>query len=147
LYAVGVVMHELLTGEVPFLGKTSRETLEIMHSTRAPSALGDHGAGQVSDELARLVQKCMAKRPEDRYQAADELRKALLDVGSLAPDRSDSTQVMQATRGRGRLGLARAGMDLSSGSSKAISLGTFLLSVAIAFAVGVIVGIAILSWH
>ena len=69
-----------------------------MHSTRAPSAVGDHGAGSVSEQFARLVQRCMAKRPEDRPESADELRKALLDVASLAPDRSDSTQVMTATR-------------------------------------------------
>jgi len=141
LYAVGVVMHELLTGEVPFLGKTSRETLEIMHSTRPPSAVGNHGAGPVSDEMARLVQKCMAKRPEERHQSADELRKALLDVASLAPDRGDSTQVLVPTRTRGKL------ISDKSGRGKVVSLGTFLLSLAVSFAVGVIVGIAILSWR
>jgi len=138
LYAVGVVMHELLTGEVPFLGKTSRETLEIMHSTKPPSAGGDHGAGLVTEDLARLVQKCMAKRPEDRYQSADDLRKSLLDVGNLAPDRSDSTQVMVSSR---------PGRRLFRRSGKGISMGTVVFGVALAFAVGVLVGIVILSWR
>lgn len=140
LYAVGVVMHELLTGEVPFLGKTSRETLEIMHSTKPPSAAGDHGAGHVSDELARLVQKCMAKRPEDRYQTADDLRKALLDAGNMAADHNDSTQVLLSAR-------PRVHLAKRARTAKGVSIGTFLLSSAVAFAVGVIVGIAILSWH
>ena len=139
LYAVGVVMHELLTGEVPFLGKTSRETLEIMHSTRAPSAAGDHGAGQVSEQLAKLVQRCMAKRPEDRFETADELRKALLDVASLAPDRSDSTQVMAATRfgPRGLVNLGRSAKGMST---------TAVLGMAFAFAFGILIGILILRW-
>ena len=139
LYAVGVVMHELLTGEVPFLGKTSRETLEIMHSTRAPSAVGDHGAGQVSEQLAKLVQKCMAKRPEDRFETADELRKALLDVASLAPDRSDSTQVMAATR-FGARGIANLGRTAKGMSTTAV------LGMAFAFAFGILIGILILRW-
>ncbi len=152
LYAIGVVMHELLTGEVPFLGKTSRETLEIMHSTRPPSAFGDYGAGQVSQELAQLLQKCMAKRPEDRYQSADDLRKALLDVGNMAPDRSDSTQVLVSSLSRGRR-LTKAGSSKGqalAGRGRAIvgmSLGSIILSIAIAFAFGVIVGIVIISWR
>lgn len=134
LYAVGVVMHELLTGEVPFLGKTSRETLEIMHATRVPSAGGNHGAGLVSDDFARLVQRCMAKRPEDRYQSADELRNALLDVAGLAPDRSDSTQVMTATRFSPKRALKAAGLWNS------------VFVPALTFAIGILVGILILKW-
>lgn len=134
LYAVGVVMHELLTGEVPFLGKTSRETLEIMHATRVPSAGGNHGAGLVSDDFARLVQRCMAKRPEDRYQSADELRNALLDVAGLTPDRSDSTQVMTATRFSPKRALKAAGLWNS------------VFVPALTFALGILVGILILKW-
>jgi serine/threonine-protein kinase len=139
LYAVGVVMHELLTGEVPFLGKTSRETLEIMHSTKPPSAVGDHGSGAVSEDLARLVQKCMAKRPEDRPQSADELRAALLDVASLAPDRSDSTQMMPASVARSLFLRGRGG--------KSFSIGTAIVGFAVAFAIGMLVGILIIKWQ
>ena len=135
LYAVGVVMHELLTGEVPFLGKTSRETLEIMHSTRPPSAHGDHGAGQVSDAMAKLVQKCMAKRPEDRFQTADELRKSLLDIAEISPERDDRTQMMGALR-------ARKGTKLAPyrGLSKLAVLG-----MAVAFAIGLAAGLLLMA--
>ena len=36
----------------------------------------------------------MAKRPEDRFQTAEELRKALLDIAEIAPDRGDKTQFL-----------------------------------------------------
>ena len=137
LYAVGVVMHELLTGEVPFLGKTSRETLEIMHSTRAPSAVGDHGAGQVSDGMAKLVQKCMAKRPEDRFQSADELRKSLLDIAELSTERDDRTQMIGALRSRKGKGKLAAYRGLST---------TAVLGMAFAFAFGLAAGLLIMAW-
>ena len=137
LYAVGVVMHELLTGEVPFLGKTSRETLEIMHATRVPTCAGDHGAGMVSEPMARVVQRCMAKRPEDRYQTAEELRTALLDVGAMSNDRADSTQVMSAFRG---LGLKKGGVRAPFGLGPQAVMG-----MAFAFALGICIGIMILK--
>ena len=95
LYAVGVVMHELLTGEVPFLGKTSRETLELMHVSKVPSSAGDHGAGPVGEKLAAAVQRCLAKRPEDRFQTVDDLRQALLDAEALSSNGADHTQLVR----------------------------------------------------
>lgn len=134
LYAVGVLMFELLTGEVPFLGKTSRETLEIMHVTKVPSPAGDHGAGLVSDAMAKLVQRCMAKRPEERFQTAEELRKALLDIADLAPDRGDKTQVL------GAVAKNKVPGPLLRGLSSAAVLG-----MAIAFAVGLGAGLIIMG--
>ncbi len=133
LYAVGVVMHELLTGEVPFLGKTSRETLEIMHSTRAPSAAGDHGAGQVPDQMVRVVSRCMAKRPEDRHQTADELRAALLEIAELAPERDDRTQMIGALRSRKGKALAPSRFGTAA-----------ILGMAFAFAFGLAAGLLIM---
>ena len=128
-------MFELLTGEVPFLGKTSRETLEIMHVTKVPSPVGDHGAGLVTDGLAKLVQRCMAKRPEERFQTADELRKALLDIAEIAPDRGDKTQVLGAVAKR------KPAASLRSLPPAAV------LGMAIAFAVGLGAGLVIMGIH
>lgn len=154
IYALGVVMHELLTGEVPFLGKTSRETLEIMHVSKVPSAAGDHGAGMVSEELAKVVQRCLTKRSEDRYQTADELRQALLDAAGLAPDPQDPTQVVVARPGLlpGK-GPARPGSRpareregvLSRQAAPGLSTAA-VLGMAFSFALGVGVGILILRW-
>ncbi|MFO0574908.1 MAG: serine/threonine-protein kinase [Polyangia bacterium] len=136
LYAVGVVMHELLTGEVPFLGKTSRETLEIMHTTRVPTAAGDHGAGLVTDAFAKLVQRCMAKRPEERPQSADELRTTLLEIAEAGSDRDDRTQMIGALPRRKKRG------------SPARSLNpTAVLGMAFSFAIGLVAGLAIMGWR
>ncbi len=156
LYALGVVMHELLTGEVPFLGKTSRETLEIMHTTKIPSAAGDHGAGLVSEELAQVVQRCLAKRSEDRFQTADELRKALLEAGALNSDPDDQTQMVTA-QAMGDLGVGRRGNKGQSGkpgrrqdglgrqAATGLSMAA-ILGMAFSFALGISLGILILRW-
>ena len=134
LYAVGVLMFELMTGEVPFLGKTSRETLEIMHVTKVPSPAGDHGAGLVTDAMAKLVQRCMAKRPEDRFQTAEELRKALLDIADLAPDRGDKTQILLGAVAKRKVTTPLKGLS-----------STAVLGMAIAFAVGLGAGLIIMG--
>jgi serine/threonine-protein kinase len=138
LYAVGVVMHELLTGEVPFLGKTSRETLEIMHTTRAPTAAGDHGAGLVTDTFAKLVQRCMAKRPEDRPQTAEELRTALLEIAEAGSDRDDRTQMIGALKRKKRNGAASPARTLNPAA---------VLGMAFSFAIGLAAGLAIMGWR
>ena len=134
LYAVGVLMFELMTGEVPFLGKTSRETLEIMHVTKVPSPAGDHGAGLVTDAMAKLLQRCMAKRPEDRFQTAEELRKALLDIADLAPDRGDKTQILLGAVAKRKVTTPLKGLS-----------STAVLGMAIAFAVGLGAGLIIMG--
>ena len=117
LYALGVVMHELLTGEVPYLGKTSRETLELMHVSKVPSSAGDHGAGPVSERLAQVVQRCLAKRSEDRFQTADELRLALLDAEGLSVDGGDHTQVVRSA-GALRVHITNLRRKLGSGPNR-----------------------------
>jgi serine/threonine-protein kinase len=129
-------MHELLTGEVPFLGKTSRETLEIMHTTRVPTAAGDHGAGLVTDSFAKLVQRCMAKRPEERPQSADELRTALLEIAEAGSDRDDRTQMIGALPRRKK-----------RGSSARTLNPTAVLGMAFSFAIGLVAGLAIMGWR
>ena len=144
LYALGVVMHELLTGEVPYLGKTSRETLELMHVSKVPSSAGDHGAGPVSERLAQVVQRCLAKRSEDRFQTADELRLALLDAEGLSVDGGDHTQVVRSAGALQRL-LARANAPAAAAPATGLSMAA-ILGMAFSFAMGIGLGILILKW-
>ena len=89
----------------------------------------------VTDGLAKLVQRCMAKRPEERFQTADELRKALLDIAEIAPDRGDKTQVLGAVAKR------KPAASLRSLPPAAV------LGMAIAFAVGLGAGLVIMGIH
>ncbi|HEY9784950.1 MAG TPA: protein kinase [Candidatus Obscuribacterales bacterium] len=77
LYAVGIILFEILTGRVPFEGE-SAEAILMKHLLEPPPPLS-----QVRDDLGDstpfddIIQKALKKNPDDRYQTATELR---LDV-------------------------------------------------------------------
>ena len=71
IYSVGAVAYELLTGHPPFSGMSAQQVLAA-HITLPVAPLESHREN-VSPALARLVMRCLEKRPADRWQSADEL--------------------------------------------------------------------------
>jgi Tol biopolymer transport system component/tRNA A-37 threonylcarbamoyl transferase component Bud32 len=71
IYALGVLGYELLTGRAPFSATTAQEMLAA-HVTAAPEPVEKYRS-TVSPPLAALVMKCLAKKPADRWQTADEV--------------------------------------------------------------------------
>src|SRR4249919_4362238 len=71
LYSVGIVLYELLTGQVPFTGDTPLEIAMKHLSTipRPPSELRE----DVPHDLDLVVLRALAKEPTDRYQTAEEM--------------------------------------------------------------------------
>jgi tRNA A-37 threonylcarbamoyl transferase component Bud32/DNA-binding NarL/FixJ family response regulator len=67
LYSVGVLFHEMLTGRTPFTGKSPPE-LAYQHVHAAVPQLPGYLLS-----LQPLVNKLLAKKPEDRYQSATQL--------------------------------------------------------------------------
>ena len=71
IYAFGVLAYEVLTGMPPFTAPSAVQ-LVAAHMTRAPDPLGRHRPG-IPESLEDLVLRCLAKRPADRFQKADEI--------------------------------------------------------------------------
>jgi Tol biopolymer transport system component len=71
IYALGVLGYELISGRPPFTGRTSQEVLAA-HVTQAPEALCVRRSA-CPPELEAVIMKCLAKRPADRWQSAEEL--------------------------------------------------------------------------
>ena len=98
LYSLGVLMYEMLTGEVPFSGDTPVEiAMKHLSQTPAPPSTKRH---DVPRELDMVVMRALAKDPEDRYQSADEME-ADLDrvargVGVARQTEETATQIMRA---------------------------------------------------
>jgi eukaryotic-like serine/threonine-protein kinase len=71
LYALGIVLYELLTGRRPFGANTPIE-LRGRILDEEPSSPWSIEPG-VPEELDRVCLRCLAKRPDERYQAAEEV--------------------------------------------------------------------------
>jgi eukaryotic-like serine/threonine-protein kinase len=71
LYSVGVVLYEMLTGQVPFTGDTPLEIAmkHLSEVPRPPSELRP----EVPHDLDSVVLRALAKDPGERYQSADEV--------------------------------------------------------------------------
>ncbi|MCX7807276.1 MAG: protein kinase [Deltaproteobacteria bacterium] len=82
IYALGVILYEMLTGRVPFDGSTSMNILLAHLNTPPPSFREANPDVEVPPLLEAIVMKCLAKKPEDRYSSMDELLAALKGVSS-----------------------------------------------------------------
>jgi eukaryotic-like serine/threonine-protein kinase len=71
LYSMGVLLYELLTGEVPFTGDTPVE-IAMKHLSQVPPKPSEFRP-EVPDDLDLVVLRALAKDPEDRYQSAEEM--------------------------------------------------------------------------
>ncbi len=78
LFSVGVVLYLLLTGKRPFDGETLA-TVMYRIANEEPEPI-DHVRGDISPALRRIVDRCLRKQPEKRFQSGLELADALARV-------------------------------------------------------------------
>ena len=72
LYALGVVMYQMLSGRLPFTGKNEVEVLFAHLREQPPALRGLAGCEQIPEQLAAYVHKLLAKSVGDRYADASE---------------------------------------------------------------------------
>lgn len=78
VYSLGVVIFEMLTGQVPYAGGTA-VSVAMMHVECQVPKLSDY-LENVPEGLQEIIDKTMAKRCEERYANAQELRHDLLQL-------------------------------------------------------------------
>ncbi|HEY2074178.1 MAG TPA: Stk1 family PASTA domain-containing Ser/Thr kinase [Gaiellaceae bacterium] len=101
LYSLGVLMYEMLTGEVPFSGDTPVE-IAMKHLSQTPAPPSTKRP-EIPRELDMVVMRSLAKAPDDRYQSADEMEADLDRVArgvGVAPQTEETaTQIMRSPVG------------------------------------------------
>jgi eukaryotic-like serine/threonine-protein kinase len=120
IFSLGVVLHEMATGERPFKGETNVAILSaILKDT--PTPITDTNPALPAD-LARIVRRCLAKDPERRYQTAADLRNELEE---LKQDTASGTAVLArgpVARGRAPVGPIVAGVAALAAVAMTVAL-------------------------
>jgi eukaryotic-like serine/threonine-protein kinase len=86
IFAFGCVLYEVLSGRSPFLKPTGAETITAIMSEDPPPLSGTGRA--ITPALREIVNRCLEKRPDDRFSTAHDLALALRVIsgsGELAP--------------------------------------------------------------
>jgi beta-lactam-binding protein with PASTA domain/predicted Ser/Thr protein kinase len=94
LYSVGIVLYEMLTGEVPFTGDTPVE-IAMKHLSTVPSPPSELN-DTVPHDLDAIVLRALAKEPEQRYQSSEEMDADLARVarGLAVSDETEAAATM-----------------------------------------------------
>jgi len=84
IFALGAILYNILTLDLPFHGATVKEVLEKVRRVQVPAAaaatagrkrLGHLPGGRVPASLSAVAHKAMARRSEERYQSVPELQR------------------------------------------------------------------------
>src|SRR4051812_46373458 len=102
IYAMGAVLYEMITGQVPYLGASAGEIL-MKHMSSEPNVQG------IEEPFATVIKKAMAKDPAQRYQTVQEMVEGVFGAAHVRDSVSvfspgDLSMVAQRVAGRVAVG-------------------------------------------
>lgn len=78
VYALGIILFELLTGELPFEANTSADLAELHQTAQPPTPRIKNPS--ISIELELILLKVLSKEPAARYRTADQFARVLMNL-------------------------------------------------------------------
>ena len=80
VYSLGIIVHEMLTGKLPFTGESATVVMMKQVQDAPPSVLASRS--QLPAAVDQVIKRALAKQPIDRFQSAGELSAGLADAAS-----------------------------------------------------------------
>ncbi|MFA7699778.1 serine/threonine-protein kinase [Mycoplasmopsis synoviae] len=71
IYAIGILFYEMITGKVPFKGKTASETIKKHLSSEIPNPQSE--VEEIPNSVVNIIYKALQKDPEKRYKSTLDL--------------------------------------------------------------------------
>lgn len=90
LYSLGVLLFEMVTGQLPFSAENQLAVVS-MHMNKQPPSPGSFSEA-ISPQVERVILKALEKRPEQRYSSATELADAFCWATTIPDSRAGSTE-------------------------------------------------------
>ena len=110
IYSTGVMAYEMLAGRRPFEPDNESISSVILKVIQQPAAPMDTDLSRMLPEIESIVSRAMAKAPAERYQSADDMRRALVNFLEQSKAR------ITAIESRGGSTVIRSGSAVTSSS-------------------------------
>jgi hypothetical protein len=95
VFSLGVVLYEMLTGLSPFRRLSPADSVAAVLSEDPPPV--SETTSRVTPAFDGVIRRCLAKRPEDRFQSAGELGRALEALVASPAPRPQSRRLSRST--------------------------------------------------